>query len=248
MANIRELHYAFDLHLDRISSQAKPDLNVAEKDWLLNEAQLLLVKNFFDPQPSIHPRQTRRRGFETSERRAQDLSTLVVKYPLQPAIVPIDQGGVSEVPLNSTAYPFLFLVSAQAITSQDGCNYTVPLKFTQHDDLSDVLRDPFNSPSTEYLPYNVGMSFNGNAQSMYIYPGTTSIQEVHLHYVRAPKKVSFGTYAYIDGVTYPEQTLEVPEHLHSEVLDLACQLAALATDNPEYVQLRTIKSSLNEQN
>ena len=29
---IRELHYAIDVNLDRIASQATPDLNVFEKD------------------------------------------------------------------------------------------------------------------------------------------------------------------------------------------------------------------------
>jgi hypothetical protein len=241
MDNIREIHYAFDLHLDRIASQSKPDLNVAEKDWFLNEAQLLLVKNFF--QPSSNPKD---QGFEVSERRVQDLATLVVKYPVQPAIIPIDLGGVSEVPLNSLLHPFLFLISAQASATKDDCPYQIPLKFAQHDDLTEILRDPFNSPSLEALPYNVGMSSsNPLQQSLYIYPGLYTLSEVRIHYVRRPKRVSFGTYAYIDGIVYPEQSLEVPTHLRQQVVDLACQLAALATDNPEYVQLRTLKTSLN---
>lgn len=241
MDNIREIHYAFDLHLDRIASQSKPDLNVAEKDWLLNEAQLLLIKKFF--QPASAPKN---QGFETSERRTQDLSTLVVKYPIQPAIVPTNLDGVSEVPLNSLSYPFLFLVSAQANIVLNECAYKVPLKFQQHDDLTEILRDPFNSPSLEALPYNVGMSTLNQAQSIYIYPGNATITNVEISYVRRPKRVSFGTYQYIDGIVYPQQSLEVPFHLRQEVVDLACQLAGLATDNPEYVQLRTLKTSLNE--
>jgi hypothetical protein len=236
MANIRDTHYAFDLHLDRISTNVKPDLNAAEKDWFLKEAQLLLIKRMFS---------TPRRSFETSERRIQDLSTLVIKGPLQPPIIPVLNSGVAEVPLSQTAFPFLFLVSAQAKISVP-CIKVLPLKFTQHDDLTEVLRDPFNSPSLEFLPYNVGRATNSNEQSLYIYPGTTTIDEVYPEYVRRPKDPSLGTYVYLDGITYPAQDLEVPEHLQAEVIDLAVHLASLATQSPEYVQLRTQKIILNE--
>lgn len=90
------------------------------------------------------------------------------------------------------------------------------------------------------------MSSQSKSQSIYIYPGQSTINGVQLSYVRRPARVSYGTYQYIDGIVYPEQSLEVPFHLRQEVVDLACQLAALATDNPEYVQLRTLKTSLNE--
>lgn len=241
-----ELYYAMDINLDRIATQSNPDLNVAEKDWLLTEAQLMLIKQRFSSLSN-----PKRVGFEHTEKRIEDLATLVVKYPVQPPIpTTLLDTGVIEADLSQTVYPYLFIISAYAnVNIGNDCYKSVPLKFVQHDDHRELLRDPFNSPSLEFIPYNLGLSSTHANPSMYIYTGdlpSTYINTVNVEYIRRPQRVSSGTYQYLDGITYPQTSLQVPEHLHLEVVDLACQLAALAIENPEYVQLRSQKISINE--
>lgn len=116
----------------------------------------------------------------------------------------------------------------------------------QHDDYLYSFRDPFNSPSLEFIPYNFGLSNSGTGTSMYLYPGEYTISAVYIEYIKLPSRVSYGNYTYIDGVDYPQSTLELPEHTHQEIVNLACQIAALNTENPEYIQLKNQKIMIQE--
>ena len=45
--DVKSMHYDFKLKMDRVDTLSNPDFNIAEIDWLLNEAQLVFVKNRF---------------------------------------------------------------------------------------------------------------------------------------------------------------------------------------------------------
>lgn len=241
--DVKSLHYSFKLAMDRLDKASSEDFNAAEIDWLLNQAQLTFIKQRFNADSN-----SKRRGFEASQKRIDDLSSLLIKYPLQSDITPINHDGVYEIPLVTPylSYDYLHLASARAVVGLNGCNYELFLKFAQSDDLGTILQDPFNKASLESLPYNIGKSTVGNSSSMYIYPGSSTVISVKPEYIRYPNRVSLGTYSYIDGVTYPQQTLETPEHTHEEIVDLACQIAALNIENPEYIQLKNTKTLIQE--
>lgn len=236
MASIRELHYSFDLGMDRFGTFSKENFNKAEKDWLLNEAQMIFLKR----RTSL--RNNRNEGFEASQKRIDDLSTLVIKYPLQPGLTPELDSGVYIVNFSELEYTYYQLINAYADVILSGdCFKTIGLKFIQHDDIRSVLRDPFNKASTEFIPYNLGKSLTDSLPAMFIYPSQMEVDKVYIEYIKRPSKVSYGNYVYIDGVTYPEATLEFPEHTHSEIVDIACQIAALNIESPEYIQLKSQK-------
>lgn len=243
----QELHYEFKLKMDRVDSLSQQDFNVAEIDWLLNEAQLVFVKRRYSGLSN-----SKRRGFENTQKRIDDLSTLVVKYPEQPALTAtLLDTGVYEVDLDDTEYNYLFLVDAYLdLTVDENCVIRgVPLRFIQHDDLRRSLKDPFNGPSLEFIPYNIGRSTSGTSSSIYIYSGdlpSTYIDSIYIEYIKHPSRVSFGGYVYIDGNIYPAATSELPEQTHSELVDIACELAALNIENPEYVQLKQLKVTTHE--
>jgi hypothetical protein len=105
--NIKEIHYQVKLNLDRVDSLANPDLNPAEIDWLVNEAQLIFIKQ------RMGMNNQKRAGFETSQKRVDDLGNLVVKFPNQPSISPTEvAAGIFEINLNSTLLPYMFLLNA----------------------------------------------------------------------------------------------------------------------------------------
>ena len=239
--DVRSLHYQFKLNKDRIDTLANQDFNVAEIDWFLNEAQLIFIKQRFGEWNN------KNKGFENSTKRIADLAAVTIKYPLQPAIVPALDSGVYEVDLTDLSYPYLFYVSGSVdIVDENSCSANTPLKFMQHDDYRESLRDPFNSPSLEFIPFNFGRSSSDTGSSMYIYPGDYTIPAVYIEYIKYPSRISFGNYVYLDGVTYPEATSELADHTHVEIVDIACQVAALATENPEYIQLRNQKILIQE--
>jgi len=162
-------------------------------------------------------------------------------------MVPTLDSGVYELDLANTLYTYLFYVSGTVdIVDSNDCSSNVPLKFIQHDDYRESLRDPFNSPSLEFIPFNFGRSSTALGTSLYIYPGEYTIPAAYIEYVKYPSRVSFGNYTYIDGINYPQTTLEVPEQAHQEIVNLACLLAAMNIDNPEYLQLKSAKISIQE--
>ncbi len=240
---LAELHYAFKLGMDRIDKASSEDFNKAEIDWLLNEAQLVFVRRLLNPD-SNSP--IRVKGYEQTQHTTDALSSLHIKYPLQPSITPTLLDGVYEIPLNSLQFEYMQLLRLTANAEFNSCASSVTLKFTQTDDVSEVLKDPFNAPSTDYIPYNFGRSSANDGSSIYIYPGKYSILKVNPEYIRYPKRVFFGDYTYIDGTIPAQQGLETPEKTHQEIVDIACLLASLNIENPEYIQLRDRKISTYE--
>lgn len=239
---IRELQYQFKINLDRVDSLSNPDFNAGEIDWLLNEAQLVFIKQRMSMRSN-----SKQKGFEESQKRIDDLGNLVIKFPLQVGVTPtLVSPGIYEFPLSSLTYPYLFLLDTWVeVQVNENCTKNIPLRFTQHDDYLQALKDPFYSSHEEFIPYNIGRSSSSVGESLYIYSSFT-VNTVFVEYIKYPSRVSLGTYPYIDGVTYPEQTLETAMHTHPEIVDLACTLAALSAQNPEYIQLKQTKLLINE--
>jgi len=109
LSTIEEMHYDFRLKCDRVDSLTNQDFNPAEIDWLLNEGQEIVLKTKY----SIN--NPYRAGFEATQKRFDDLSPLVIKNE---EVIPVDQDGVFEVPLSTLAYPYLFLIRAQAYADE----------------------------------------------------------------------------------------------------------------------------------
>lgn len=235
---INEMHFAFKLNVDNIDSLSNQNFRPEEIDWLLNEAQDIFISTRFTTSNS------KRVGFENTTQRIDDLSTLVVKYPLQPAIIPTLDSGVYEVDLDDLLFGYLHLLNGKCTVISNACSSTVPLRFTQNDDLLESLRDPFNNPSLEFLPYNMGRNSN-NHTSIFIYPGDLEVTEVFLEYLKKPSKLSLGSYVYIDGTTYPKTDCELPENVHGQLVDIAAQIASLSIENPEYLKLKSQKVFIN---
>lgn len=233
--NIVEMHYDYDVKIDKVASSGKLNFTRPEKDWLLNRAAEMFVKQRYGLN---NPHRT---GFEGIQKRTDDLKSLVIKYPLQPALTPtMHDENTYEVPLNQLEYPYWFLVRGTVQVVFSDCVQDASLKFIQHDDLNYALQDPFNNSSREEVLFNFGRSSsNPNVDAIYIYPGDMSIGNVYLEYVKQPAKMNYGGYVYIDGVTYPAQDCDLPEHTHAEIVDIAVQLAAGIIEDPNYVQLKT---------
>ena len=240
---IEALHYQFKLNMDRVDSLSNVDFNPAEIDWLLNEAQMVFIHQRLNP--SSNSKQV---GFEETQKRTDDLSTLVIQSPLQPPIIPSLDQGVYEVSTDKCILPYLHLVSATAdVQISPACIKRVRLKFMQHDDSKEVLKDPFNSPSLEFIPYNFGRSSSSpGVPSIYIYPNDLKILRVYPEYIKYPSKPYLGTYLDESGMAHPPTTLELPSHTHQEIVDIACTIAALNTQSPSYIQLKNIKTQIHE--
>lgn len=239
---ILEMHYDFDLKIDRVASFSKEDFNRAEKDWLLNEGQLVLLKRKYGINNVYQS------GFEMSQKRIDDLSSLHIKFPLQSELSLITHNGVYELELSSLAYPYLFLTRGWVKASSEDCDdIRIKMREIQNDDLEDLLDDPFNKPSTEFIPVNFGRSSDiDGGTSIYLYPGTLTLNSAFVEYLKQPNRLNFGGYTYLDGTVYTQTSSDMPTQVHPEIVDMAVAIASGIIEHPNYVQLKERKVFNNE--
>ena len=67
----REMHYDIKFKLNKIDSQQNKNLKIPEIDWVINEANEILIKLI------AQPRVKNQFGFETSQRTIDDIRTIV---------------------------------------------------------------------------------------------------------------------------------------------------------------------------
>jgi hypothetical protein len=246
--NVKEMQYDFKLKLNKVDSSDHSNLKIPEIDWLLNEGLSVYMKQRYGINNS------KGEGFETTQKRIDDLRNLVVKNkPLIATALPIDNSFEAKLPEN-----YLFAVRLQATSSKGSCGHKkcvcVP---TQHDDLSDALKNPYYEPSFEWgeVPVVYGTTGDTVADSNKVFgytDGTFSISEFVLDYLRMPKRIAFPsgtpgqTYNYPDGTAVSvDQDCELPAHTHNEIVDLAVQIAAGNLESPGY-QFKVGKVMQNE--
>ena len=140
---IDQMHYNFELELDRVASNDRPDFMPWEIDEYLNKGIWKFVKTRYGLND-------RKFGFETNQKRIDELSSLHIKSPeLQPAIVPIYLGnGRWEVRLNSLGknidgqfFRYLFLTAAEVVIRKGKCTKKIRHTQWQIDDRKSLLSE-----------------------------------------------------------------------------------------------------------
>jgi len=240
---VKEAHYHFKLSYDRVDTSSKPDFNEAEVDYFLNEAFLMFINQRYNPMSNKY-----QKGFEQSQVRIDDLSTLTITYPLQPLIIPlllsVDGVPVYEVKLNSLQYPYLHFISGVATTQGVDCQYESPIRIYSNDTLEEGFNDPFDSKDYNGVKATFGRSLDGTP-SLLLH-SKLEVTKLKLGYIKYPSKVSTGNYTYLDGVKYPENTFEVSSNVHQQIVNIAVTLAAMALENPNDVQIKLSKLNIHE--
>lgn len=141
---IDQMHYNFNLELDRIASSDNYDIKPWEIDEYLNKAIWYFLKDRYQ----IDPRN--KRGFETDQERISALSSLHIKSPqVQPGIEPIDLGnGLYEVRLNQLGdningqyFRYLFLTDGYIKARKEDCSKYISMKQWQVDDDTTIYSD-----------------------------------------------------------------------------------------------------------
>jgi hypothetical protein len=216
--DIRQTHREIELFLDKVDSQALPDILPQEKDIIYHEAELRLVNQTYGGN-NIY-----KKGFQENQKRTDDLNSLVkigyiasepvdlntVKFNLR-AIYP--NANLTGTPSSDYLY---FLGAMVNVTSPRANGRTQPF-LCSIDDLGKVLSDPYNKP-TIARPI---LSFaNG-----YIYghiDNTFNITSLEIKYIKYPRKVS-----YKDNISS-----ELPEHKQREAIQLAVRIALGMVESP----------------
>lgn len=248
--NLIEWHYEFNLKMDKVDSVSKRNFTPVEKDWIFNEAIGLFVKQRYGLNNS------KRTGFESIQKRTDDLRTLQIKSPTaqQPGVVPVrHQGDIYEFRISDFEYPYMFLTHLTAKALKNGCEKTISIRQVQHDDLNIALSDEFFKPSftwSEALAVEARSDeTNDKKGSVYVYTDDFEILEIYPEYIKQPNKVWIGSYNSLDGnykIGDPIVECDLPEHTHSEIIDIAVSECSRIIENPNFAQLKQQKLLTNE--
>lgn len=253
---IQEMHFDFDIKLDKVDSLQKRTFNTAQKDWLLNEAQWVWLKNNYG-KTQINPI-----AFEMTESKMQDLKNLHIKSPIpQPGITPtLVSTSLYETPLNLLTYEMLFVTRMRAKITKGNCTKEVSVSNTQTDDLDEALQDPFHRPNftTGDVLSTYGRSSTNTSTllnpegtgSVFIYTdGSFTVDSVYIEYIKHPNRMWFGNYdittdlrpksssnSYVYRATVDSPVnCELSSHVHSEIVDLAVHIASQLIEDPNLI-------------
>tara|TARA_R100001510_G_C7615996_1_gene178143 strand:+ start:299 stop:1030 length:732 start_codon:yes stop_codon:yes gene_type:complete len=241
---VEEMHYEFKLKLNKVDSLDYQNFFVPEIDWYLNEAMKMFIKQRYGV---ANPK---RQGFEVTQKRIDDLRNLVVAGASQLAAL----SPVTDLePFYTANLPndYMFLVRVNADATKEGCESKIIGGIqVQRDDLDSVLGDPFYSPSFEWGETPVVFTEDGiSAYS----DGSFTITNILVDYIRHPERIAWGdgvdpanSYNYPDGTTAAaNQSCELAEHTHNEIVDLAVLIASGDLDNPNF-QVKNLRANINE--
>lgn len=101
---IQEMHYTFDLALDKVTTHDRAFFQPWEKDAFLNQAIMLYINSVYNADLyTAQGKVPEHGGFEANQLRIEQLSTLHIQSPVvQPEITPVNEiNGLYEFNLNS---------------------------------------------------------------------------------------------------------------------------------------------------
>jgi hypothetical protein len=208
---IQDIHYDIKQKLNKIDSQQRPNLLIPEIDWKINEAIGLFVKMV------AQPRMFSYLGFEVNQRSIDDIRTLVVDSAYTSTGL---ASNMFTLPVD-----YQHFLNAYVLIEKEGCSTSkrVRVYLVEHDDM--FQENSFSKSSFEWEEVNA--VFNENGLQFYT-DGSFTITQVSLSYIKKHPYVhnaaNFrnGTYTLPSGVILTgTQDLLLPEHTHSEIVDLA---------------------------
>ena len=210
---ISEFHQEFKILVDKTDSLNYTDFLPEEIDIYLNKA----IEKFISQR--AYGNNPRREGIEETQKRFDDLITLVTNYSLSTFTTTNAKpnGVIAALPSD-----YWHTLEEDVTISYPDCNNVtstkvVPVIPVTHDKYNKIIRDPFNKPDNSKV---VRMGLNG---SMELISGTgVTITTYKLRYIRKPAVVSYGTTYSTVGT---DTQCDLPVSTHKEIIAMAVQIA-----------------------
>ena len=220
---VKEMHYQFKLDFNKLDSNQNRDVFVPEIDVYLNRAQEIFIETV------IFPRNTSLNipGLENSQKNIDDVRSLVVSE---------EKLSVSS---DKVTLPnkYKHYIRGRAKGVKGSCSSSeIVLHIRKHDMMFE--ENPNTSSSFEWR------TLNGTfiEQGIKLYNKDFKVDEIYLTYLRKPKYIHNaedfepgGSYRNFSGeLLTGTQDCELPENVHSTIVDIAVFLATGSINSPEY--------------
>jgi len=214
------MHDSFRLELDKVNSLQYPDFTTAEIDYWLNRAIREFTKTRYS---GVN---YKKEGFEQSQKRIDDLRTLVrevtIPCTITGAIKPngyVLSGGFINSVFTPDTY-WLSLGEEVDITPTNGSSLRQGVTEVTSDEYRFEIDNPYSTFRLHYgnakplrLFYNDTIEF--------ISDGGYTVDNAYVRYIKAPAMVDFAT-----------TSCDLPEHTHDEIVIIGVRLVLENIEQP----------------
>ena len=232
MIPVESLLYKIDLKLNKVAALDHQVIPLENKILALNEAQLKLVKLKMDPNNPLGL------GLDSFKKRYEDLEVLVESPANHPLVLTLLDSRLNQwtANLDLLAPEYMFYIDSYITATKGQCQEKmiyVNKDLVKHSDVITLLTNTNYKPSFEYE--ETFCSISNFLLSIYT-DGTFIPDTIYVSYLRYPQQIDYPGYVKLDGTTSVHSNSELPEYLEDELLNLAIQELAMATENMPAVQ------------
>lgn len=221
---IAGMHTAFKLELDKTSSLNTTHFEPSEIDFWLNSA----IQNFVKTRYSGF--NTKRESFEQTQKRIDDLRTLVVEEIIDGGDLTTgtDKPNSYIADLTSLTNTYWFTLGEEVTTNFTpfGGSSAQDFRFGIKECTIDTYREDIDNPFSEHILHYDDTKplrlFIGDTVEL-ITDGNYIITKYHIRYLKAPQEVD------ISGTDS-----DLPEHTHDEIVKMAVNMALENIEQQRY--------------
>ncbi len=245
----QEFRNQFDISYNAIASNSAPGIDDYELSVYLTQAQLEIVKNYYDPLSN-----RKQKGFEATEKRRRDLNQLVKDYKTSTVITNTSNIN-SEAKFYIVPDDLFLIVNEKAKIISEDCynNKTLTIKPISYDEYDIQIDNPFEKPN-EKVAWRLDISNVNNSKVVEIISpyNISGSLEYQIRYIKYPKPIIItdldiafpSDNLTIDGIS-TETPCELNTEICREILDRAVLLAT-ADYHPQNLQVKAQMSQTNE--
>lgn len=227
---VQELHYAVDQGLQKVGSYAYDNFLEDEIDYWLNRAQERFIKDRAFVEADI-----KQLGFAGSQKRLDDLrEILAINYTDDVAAQAGAESQQYDLPVD-----YMFLVNLRARIYRNRCKpadtsgplFTVPVRIVNNVEVYFLQQDPFSRSQIETPLATLSQ------EDITVYQDNESfiLEGISMDYIRTPQEIDLQL----------NQTSELADHTHQEIVDIAVKNILEAIESPRY-QTSAIELSQTE--
>ena len=227
---LQEFNTNFDLLYNNIASNQAPGLDEYEKSVFLTNAQLELVKNYFNPKGNKY-----QEGFDQSPKRQLDFSTItdLMVYDITDALPNVMKFNEDSIvfPYNDN---FLFIIQELA-TVTDSVTRTdknVNIRSITNVEYMMAMNKPYKYPF-KHEGWRIIHNTNDRKLELLLSYGD-SLKSYKIRYIKRPTPIILTNLSSlgltIDGISTPTDCI-LDEAMHAEIVQRAVELAKMSYDS-----------------
>ena len=232
---IQEFNTTFDLLYNNIASNQAPGLDEYEKSVFLTNAQLELVKNYFNPKGNKY-----QEGFDQSPKRQLDFSTItdLLVYSITDALLNVVKFNEDSIvfPYNDN---FLFIIQelATVTDSVTGTNKNINIRGITNVEYMMAMNKPYKYPF-KHEGWRIIHNTDDRKLELLLSYGDR-LKSYKIRYIKRPTPIILtdlnegsylGSGLTIDGLSTPTDCI-LDEAMHAEIVQRAVELAKMSYDS-----------------